>query len=79
VEGGQLHMDVQKIEPTDVILSSFHSKKMVFFVPEFHLWTEQKVAGHCTSYFKKVMLFHVDGLWTPTREGVSVSCRQGET
>src|SRR6218665_1199050 len=29
-----------KLEPTDIILSSSHAKKLVFFVPEFRLWTE---------------------------------------
>ena len=31
----------RKLEPTDIILSSSsHAKKLVFFVPEFLLWTE---------------------------------------
>src|SRR6218665_257664 len=29
-----------KLESTDVILSSFHAKKLVYFLPEFLLWTE---------------------------------------
>ena len=29
-----------KLEPTDVILSSSHAKKLAPFLPEFHLWTE---------------------------------------
>ena len=30
-----------KLESTDVILSSSHAKKLVFFLPEFRLWTEK--------------------------------------
>jgi len=30
----------RKLEPTDVILSSSHAKKLAFFKPEFHLTTE---------------------------------------
>ena len=33
----------RKLYPTDVILPSSHAKKLAFFVPEFCLWTEQKV------------------------------------
>jgi len=29
-----------KLESTDVILSSSHAKKLVYFLPEFRLWTE---------------------------------------
>src|SRR6218665_319452 len=29
-----------KLESTDVILSSSHAKKLVYFLPEFCLWTE---------------------------------------
>src|SRR6218665_222531 len=29
-----------KLEPTDIILSSSHAKKLASFLPEFHLWTE---------------------------------------
>src|SRR6218665_701984 len=28
------------LESTDVILSSSHAKKLVYFLPEFRLWTE---------------------------------------
>ena len=31
-----------KLESTDVILSSSHSKKLAPFLPEFGLWTERK-------------------------------------
>src|SRR6218665_2899459 len=30
-----------KLEPTDVILSSSHAKKLASFLPEFRLWTEK--------------------------------------
>jgi len=30
----------RKLEPTDVIVSSLNAKKVVYFVPEFRLWTE---------------------------------------
>ena len=30
-----------KLESTDVILSSYHAKKLASFLPEFHLWTEK--------------------------------------
>jgi len=30
----------RKSEPTDVIVSSSHAKKLTFFVPEFRLWME---------------------------------------
>jgi len=29
-----------ELEPTDVILSSSHAKKLTLFVPEFYFWTE---------------------------------------
>ena len=50
--GGQVQVDVcgwedgvkphrkLKLEPTDVILSSHHAKKLASFIPEFRLWTE---------------------------------------
>src|SRR6218665_3260866 len=35
-----LHVDVHaKLEHIDVILSSSHTKKLAFFVPEFRIWT----------------------------------------
>src|SRR6218665_2515617 len=34
-----------KLEPTDVILSSSHAKKLASFYPEFRLWTEK--SGKC--------------------------------
>jgi len=32
-------MSTEKLEPTDVILSSSHAKMFVIFVQEFRLWT----------------------------------------
>ena len=42
-EGGQdsrecLHRKL-KLESTDAILSSSHAKKLVYFLPEFRLWS----------------------------------------
>jgi len=36
-----------KLESTDVILSSSHAKKLAYFLPEFHLWTERKWKFFC--------------------------------
>src|SRR6218665_402789 len=36
---GRLHRKL-KLESTDVILSSSHAKKLVYFLPEFLLWAE---------------------------------------
>src|SRR6218665_3759038 len=36
-----------KLESTDVILSSSHAKKLASFLPEFHLWTENKWKFFC--------------------------------
>jgi len=30
----------EKLEPTDIIMSSSHAKKLASFVPKFCLWTE---------------------------------------
>ena len=36
-----------KLESTDVILSSFHAKKLASFLPEFRLWTGKKWKFFC--------------------------------
>ena len=40
---GRPHRNL-KLEPTDVILSSSHAKKLASFLPQFRLWTEK--SGH---------------------------------
>ena len=37
---GRPHRNL-KLASTDVILSSFHAKKLTSFLPEFRLWTEK--------------------------------------
>jgi len=39
---GRPHREL-KLESTDIILSSSPAKKLANFLPEFRLWTEQKV------------------------------------